>query len=76
MIGPSVRFRSVSQSAGLFVSFLLEVELLEDVVLVAEFAVGFSLLLVPLEERHLPVRGVLPRLKGDEVGRGKNWIGK
>ena len=76
MIGPSVRFRSVRQSASLFVSFLLEVELLEDVVLVAEFAVGFSLLLVPLEERHLPVRGVLPRLKGHEVGRGKNWIGK
>ena len=58
MIGPFVRFWSVRQSASLFVSFLLKVELLEDVVLVAEFAVGFSLLLVPLEERHLPVRGM------------------
>ena len=59
MIGPSVRFRSVRQSASPFASFLLKVELFEDVVLVAEIAVWFFLLLMPFEELQLEFWGDL-----------------
>ena len=78
MIGPYVRIRSVRQSASLFVSFILEVELLQDVFLVAEFAIRFVLFLDPLKELRLQIRGVLPRLKRDEVTdmEKKKWIGK
>ena len=76
MIGPSVRFRSVRQSASPFASFLLKVELLEDVVLVAEFAIRFLLFLMPLKELRLPIRGALPRLKRDEVSVIVQWIAK
>ena len=60
-------FCSVRQSASPFASFLLKVELLEDVVLVAEFAIRFLLFLMPLKELRLQARGALPRLKRDEV---------
>ena len=59
MIGPCVRLRSVHQSASPFASFLLKMEFFEDVLLVAEFAVWFSLLLMPFEELQLEFRGVL-----------------
>ena len=69
MIGPCVRLRSVRQSVSPFASFLLKVEFFEDVILVSEFAVWFSLLFMPLEERRLRVREILVKLKGDEVFR-------
>ena len=76
MIGPYVCIRSVRQSASPFASFLLKVELFEDVVLVAEFAVWFSLLLMPFEELQLEFRGVLLEWKGDEGSVIVRWVGK
>ena len=69
-------FCSVRQSASPFASFLLKVELFEDVVLVAEFAIRFLLFLMPLKELRLQVRGALPKLKRDEVSGIVTWIGK
>ena len=69
-------FCSVRQSASPFASFLLKVELFEDVVLVAEFAVRFLLFLMPLKELRLQVRGALPKLKRDEVSGIVKWIDK
>ena len=76
MIGPYVCFRSSRQSASPFASFLLKVELLEDVVLVAEFAIRFLLFLMPLKELRLQVRGALPKLKRGEVSGIVSWIDK
>ena len=76
MIGPRVCFCSVRQSASPFASFLLKVELFEDVVLVAEFAVRFQLLFVPHKELRLQVRGALPKLKRGEVSGIVTWIDK
>ena len=52
-------FCSVRQSASPFASFLLKVELFEDVVLIAEVAVWFFLLLMPFEELQLELWGDL-----------------
>ena len=69
-------FCSVRQSASPFASFLLKVELFEDVVLVAEFAIRFLLFLMPLKELRLQVRGALPKLKRDEVSGIVKWVDK
>ena len=74
MIGPCVHLQSVHQSASPFASFLLKMEFFEDVLLVAEFAVGFPLFLLPLEERLTHFRGILSKLKGDEVSDIVFWI--
>ena len=76
MIGPCVRLRSVHQSASPFASFLLKMEFFEEVLLVAEFAVGFPLFLLPPEERLAYFQGILSKLKGDEVSVTGNWIDK
>ena len=75
MIGPSVRFCSVRQSASPFASFLLKMEFFEDVLLIAKFAVWFLLFLMPLE-RQLQLREILSKLQGDKGSDAGNWINK